>query len=91
MQSINHVIDEVAIYISELKKDPGKFYFSKIDRDYAYSQIPFDDSIQKHRNSSILGGKTTETYRFVNGFYGLTLCRQISKKKPIDKTGKCNH
>ena len=56
MQSIDHVIDEVAIYITEFKKDPGQFYFSKIDLKYAYSQIPFDDSIQKNRNLNILSG-----------------------------------
>ena len=58
--------------MSERKKAKGQFYFSKIDLKYAYSQIPLDNNIQKHNNFSILGGKATGTYRFINGFYGLT-------------------
>ena len=72
MQSIYHLIDEVANYISEMKQNPGQFYFSKIDLKYAYSQIPLDPNIQKHCNFSLLGGKATRTYRFINGFYGIT-------------------
>ena len=41
MQSIDHLIDEVANYISERIQNPGQFYFNKIDLKYAYSQIPF--------------------------------------------------
>ena len=31
-----------------------------------------DPQLQKHCNFKILGGKATGTYRFINGFYGLT-------------------
>ena len=31
-----------------------------------------DDEIQKHCNFNILGRAATGTYRFLNGFYGLT-------------------
>ena len=72
MQSIDHLIDEVAAYTAERKQNPGQFFFSKIDLKYAYSQIPLDPNIEKHCNFSILGGKATGTYRFINGFYGLT-------------------
>ena len=68
MQSFDHLIDAVANYISERSTEQGTFYFSK----YAYSQIPLDPHLQKHCNFNILGGKATGTYRFVNGFYGLT-------------------
>ena len=47
MQSIDHLIDEVATYISERKQDTGHFYFTKNDLKYAYSQISLDASIQK--------------------------------------------
>ena len=60
MQSIDHLIDEVANHISERKQNPGQFYFSKIDLKYAYSQIPLDPDIQKHCNFSLLGGKQQE-------------------------------
>ena len=85
MQSIDHLIDEVATYISERKRNPGQFFFSKIDLKYAYSQIPLDPNIQKHCNFSILGGKATGTYRFINGFYGLT-DMPTTFQKTMDKT-----
>ena len=72
MQSIDHLIDSVAVYISERRNLPGKYFFPKIDLKYAYSQIPLDENIQKHCNFNILGGRATGTYRFINGFYGLT-------------------
>ena len=59
-------------WISERSNQNGTFYFSKIDLKYAYSQIPQDPELQKHCNFNILGGKATVTYRFLNGFYGLT-------------------
>ena len=85
MQSIDHLIDEVATYISERKQNPGEFFFSKIDLKYAYSQIPLDPNIQKHCNFSILGGKATGTYRFINGFYALT-DMPATFQKTMDKT-----
>ena len=49
MQSIDHLIDSVAVYISERRNLPGKYFFPKIDLKYAYSQIPLDENIQKHK------------------------------------------
>ena len=72
MQSIDHLMDTIACKISELKQKPGTLYFSKIDLKYAYSQVPLHEDTQKHCNFNILGGNATGTYRFVNGFYGLT-------------------
>ena len=85
MQSIDHLVDAVAIYITQRKESPGTFWFSKIDPKYAYSQIPLDTSIAKHCNFSILGGKATGTYRFLNGLYGLT-DMPATFQKTIDKT-----
>ena len=85
MQSIDHLIDAVALYISERRKSPGTYWFSKIELKYAYSQIPIDESIAKHCNFSILGGRATGTYRFINGFYGLT-DMPATFQKTIDKT-----
>ena len=75
----------VAVYISERKNKQGKYFFSKIDQKYAYSQIPLDENIKKHCNFNKLGGKTTGSYRFINGFYGLTDMPATFQKK-LDKT-----
>ena len=48
-QSIDHLIGAVAKYISERSKDYGTFHFSRIELKYAYSQIPLDPQLQKHR------------------------------------------
>ena len=85
MQSIHHLIGSVAIYISERKNLPGKYFFSKIDLNYADSQIPLDEKTQKHCNFNILGGRATGTYRFVNGFYDQT-DMPATFQKTIDKT-----
>ena len=85
MQSIDHLVDAVALYINQRKESQGTFWFSKVDLKYAYSQFPLDTSIAKHCNFSILGGKATGTYRFLNGFYGLT-DMSATFQKTIDKT-----
>ena len=71
-QSIDHLLDAVATYISQRSNQNGTFYFSKIDLKYAISQIPLDPELQKHCNFNIFGGKSPGTYRLLNGFYGLT-------------------
>ena len=85
MQSIDHLADAVALYITQREKSPGTFWFLKIDLKYAYCQIPIDISIAKHYNFSILGGRATGTYRFLNGFYGLT-DMPATFQKTINKT-----
>ena len=85
MQSIDHLMDSVAVYISERKNKQGKYFFSKIDLKYAYSQIPLDKNIKKHCKFNNLGGKATGTYRFINGFYGLT-DMPATFQKTINKT-----
>ena len=85
MQSIDHLVDAVASYITQGKESPGTFWFSKKDLKYAHSQIPLDNSIAKHCNFSILGGKATGTYRILNGFYGLT-DMPATFQKTLDKT-----
>ena len=85
MQSIDHLLDAVALYITQRQDSPGTFWFSNIDLKYAYSQIPLHNSIAKHCNFSILGGKATGTYRFINGFYVLT-DMPATFQKTIDKT-----
>ena len=62
----------IACKISQLKQKAGTLYFSKIDLKNAYSQVSLHAGTQKHCNFNILGGNATETYRFTNGFYGIT-------------------
>ena len=40
---------------------------------YAYGQILLHHLTAKHCNFQIIGGESTGTYRFVTGFYGLTV------------------
>ena len=87
IQSIDHLVDAVALYITQRKNSPVTFWFSKKDLKYAYRQKTLDNTIAKHCNFSILGGKTTGTYRFLNGFYGLT-DMPATFQKIIDKTLK---
>ena len=85
MQSIGHLTDSLAMQTSSDKNKERPWWFSKIYLKYAYSQIPLDESIAKHCNFNILGGKATRTYRFINEFYGLTDMPETFKKT-IDKT-----
>ena len=61
MQSIDNLMDAVAKYISDNKRIPGEFFFSKIDLKYAYSQISLHPSI-KNTVSLISSG---EIYRHI--------------------------
>ena len=81
-QSIDRL---VALYITKRKQSPGTFWFTKIDLNYAYSQITLDNSIEKHCNFSIQGVRATGTYRFLNSFCGLT-DMPATFQKTIDKT-----
>ena len=72
IQSIGHLMDKIAMKISQPKTSKGTLYFSKIDLEYSHSQLPLHPETQKHCNFNILGGNARGTYRFLNGFYGLT-------------------
>ena len=53
MQSIDHLMDKIAMKISDLKTTEGTLYFSKVDLKYAYSQLPLHPDTQKHCNFNI--------------------------------------
>ena len=36
-------------------------------------QVPLDESTAKHCNFQLIGGKSTGTYRFITGHYGLSI------------------
>ena len=85
MQSIDHLMNTISKKISEIKNNTGTLFFSEIDLKYAYSQIPLHKDTQKHCNFKILGGNATGTYRYINGFYGLT-DMPATFQTPIDYT-----
>ena len=51
MQSIDHLMDKIAMKISELKTSKGTLYFSKIDLKYAIANY---HCTQNHKNTVIL-------------------------------------
>ena len=57
----------------ELDKQVGEAWCSSVDMTYAYGQVPLHELTKKHCNFQLVGGKSTGTYRFTTGFYGLTL------------------
>ena len=71
MPNLYELMDSAGQIISNQK--PGEqVWFTSLDLNYAYSQIPLSEKTSKHCNFSIVGGKATGTYRFKTGFYGLT-------------------
>ena len=69
MPNLENLMDMVAETIDGKE---GQVFYSSIDMKYAYGQIPLEESTAKHCNFQIIGGKSTGTYRFVTGHYGLT-------------------
>ena len=50
-----------------------KVWYSSVDMKYAYGQVPVDESTAKHCNFQITRRKSTGTYRFITGHYGLSI------------------
>ena len=70
MPNIEELMDTVGQTISERKS--GDINFSTMDLTYAYGQLPLSSETSVQCNFSLVGGKSTGTYRFRAGFYGLT-------------------
>ena len=69
MPIIHELIDNIALQLSS--KESGEVWFSSLELKNAYSQLQLCTDTSKQCNFSIVGGETTETYRFLIGFYGL--------------------
>ena len=66
-------LDKLIDMITEkLDEKDGELWFSSVDMTYAYGQIPLQELAKRHCNFQIVGRKSTGTYRFTTGFYGLT-------------------
>ena len=70
MPNFEELMDIVGQTISERKQ--GDVFFTTMDLTYAYGQLPLNENTSKHCNFSLVGGRSTGTYRFKTGFYGLT-------------------
>ena len=70
MPIVDDLMDSIGQLISA--KPDEEIWFTSLDLNYAYSQLPLSEATMKHCNFSIVGGKATGTYRFRTGFYGLT-------------------
>ena len=70
MPNIDELIDGVSQIIAEKKS--GNVYFTTLDFTYAYGQVALEQKTSEQCNFSLVGGKSTGSYRFKNGFYGLT-------------------
>ena len=70
MPKLENLMDMIA---EKIEGKEGKMLFTSVDLKYAYRQVPPDKEAAKHCNFQIIGGKSTGTYRFVTGHYGLTI------------------
>ena len=69
------IVDELLDCVSQIIAKAGEndeVWFTSLDLNYAFSQLPLSEQTSKHCNFSVVGGKATGTYRFKTGFYGLT-------------------
>ena len=71
MLNLEHLVDLVAEQLDN--KEQEKALYTSLDMRYAYGQMPLEEETAKHCNFQIIGGKATGTYRFITGFYGLTI------------------
>ena len=51
----------------------GEVWFTSVDLKYAFGQVLLNPILAKHCNFAIIGGKASGIYRFLTGFYGLTV------------------
>ena len=71
MPNIDELEDGISQIIAERKA--VDVYFTTLDFTYAYGQVSLEQKTNEQCNFSLVGGKSTGTYRFKNGFYGLTI------------------
>ena len=73
-RELNKQVHKNKYQISQIiaEKKSGNVYFTTLDFTYAYGQVALKQKTSEQCNFSLVGGKSTGTYRFKNGFYGLT-------------------
>ena len=70
MPNLDNLIDKMA---EKLDQKEGEAWYSSVDMTYPYGQNPLHDLTKRHCNFQMVGGKSTGTYKFTTGFYGLTV------------------
>ena len=70
MPNLDNLMDMIA---EQAGGGEGTTYFTTLDMKYAYGQVELSPETSRHCNFQILGGAATGVYRFVTGFYGLTI------------------
>ena len=70
MLNLDNLLNMLA---EKLNYENGEAWYSSVDMTYAYGQVPLHPLTAKHCNFQIIGGESTGTFRFVTGFYGLTV------------------
>ena len=78
MPNIKDLIDAVGQTISVKKS--GEVNFSNMDLTYAYGQLLLSQDTRLHCNLSLVGDKSTGTYRFKPGFTVQPQCWRKSNK-----------
>ena len=82
MPRLEHLVDLVSEQLDNKKQE--KALYTSLDMRYAYGQVPLEEETAKHCNFQIIGVKATGTYRFITGFYGLTIM-PTEFQKAMDK------
>ena len=71
MPNLDNLLSTLAEIITQDVK--GEVWFTSVDLKYAFGQVLLKPELAKHCNFAIVGGKASGIYRFVAGFYGLTV------------------
>ena len=71
MPNLELLVDMVAEQLDN--STSGQAWYTSLDMRYAYGQVPLDEETARHCNFQITCGKARGTYRFITGFYGLTV------------------
>ena len=82
MPNLEHLVDMVAEQLDNSVKRQA--WYTSLDMRYAYGQVPLDKKPARHCNFQIIGGSATGTYRFITGFFGLTVM-PTELQKVMDK------
>ena len=69
MPNLLELLDSAAQIITSDKV--GDVWFTSLDLNYAFSQIPLSEGDSSQCNFKIVCGEQTGTYRFKTRFYGL--------------------
>ena len=69
----------------KIEGQKGEVLYSSVDSKYPHGQVPLPENTARQCNFQIIGGKSTGTYRFLTGDYGLTI-KPTEFQKAMDRT-----